>query len=195
MNEESKVVTELKADPFDLERLRISQDFESMAGVKKALLTVPVRKPDRQWFVRVHPDELWRLETAVIEIKEDRETYLVDPSMWSELAGEIVPKVLFTTINRQGVVFLWPVRLPGVDGRLDEWNRSALEAAQMATKAWVSVRANRSLGAYEVFMASGDFPDPLWPDIGFKRLLEIAFKDRFIQTPDHPVIRKLRGEI
>ena len=32
-------------DPFDPERLRLSQDFAATVGVKKALLTVPVRKP------------------------------------------------------------------------------------------------------------------------------------------------------
>ncbi len=67
---------------FDLERLRLSQDFPSQVGVKKAILTVPVRKPDRQWFIRVHPDPDWRLETAVLELKDERETYLVEPEMW-----------------------------------------------------------------------------------------------------------------
>ena len=46
---------------LDIEGLRLSQDFTSMAGVKKLITTVPVRKPDRQSFVRVHPDEGWRL--------------------------------------------------------------------------------------------------------------------------------------
>ena len=161
-------------DPFDLSRLRLSQDFASKIGVKKALLTVPVRKPDRQWFVRVHGDPSWRLETAVLEIKEDRESYLVDPELWAELPGELVPKVLFTAINRQGVVFLWPVRLPGEDGRHDEWNRSALEAADLATQGWIRVAANLHLGAYEVFQAGSDLPDPNWPEVGFKRVLEVA---------------------
>jgi hypothetical protein len=165
-----------------------------MVGVKKALITVPVRKPNRQDFIQVHPGEDWRLETAVLELKEDRETYLVEPSLWSELPGEIVPKVLLTAINRQGVVFLWPIRLPGTDGRVDEWSRSAVESAQMATDRWVRVAANMSLGAYEVYEATGDIPEPAWPDAPFAKLLEVAFKDRFIQSIEHPVIRKLRGE-
>lgn len=166
-----------------------------MVGVKKALITVPVRKPDRQWFVRVHPDTAWRLETAVIEVKEDRETYLVDPSLWQLVQGEIVPKVLFTAVNRQGVVFLWPVRLAGADGRHDEWSRSSMEAAQEAMKEWTRVAANMSLGAYEVFLSTADLPEPVWPETTFKGLLEIAFKDRFIRTPEHPVIRRLQGKI
>lgn len=44
----------------------------------------------------------------------------------SDLMGEIVPKMLFTAVDRQGVPFLWPVRSPTEDGRLDAWNQSAL---------------------------------------------------------------------
>ena len=97
-------------DFFDLEKLRLSQNFQDIVGVKKKIITVPVRKPDRQAFVRVHSDESYRLQTAVLEVKEDRDTYLVAQPLWAELPGEIVPKVLFTTINRQGVVFIEQAR-------------------------------------------------------------------------------------
>ena len=183
------------SDPFDPANLRLSQDFASSIGVKKALLTVPVRKPDRQWFVRVHPEAGWRLETAILEIKDERESYLVDRSLWSELPGDIVSKVLFTAINRQGVVFLWPVRLPSPDGKHDEWNRSALEAATLATKSWVRIAANMDLGAYEVSVATAEIPEPVWPESSLQDLLRTAFRDRYINSMDHPIIKKLRGEI
>lgn len=182
-------------DQFDLDRLRLSQNFAEEIGVKKAIVTVPVRKPNRQSFIRIHPDQSWRLETAVLELKDERETYLVAPEIRQELAGEIIPKVLFTAVTRQGVVFLWPVRLPGLDSRLDEWNHSALEIAQVAMKRWVRVVPNMGLGGYEPYMATADLPEPDWPDIGFEGLIRVAFKDRYIETPDHLVIRKLRGEL
>lgn len=53
----------------------------------------------------------------VLELKDEREMYLVNPDLWSQVSGELVPVVLITAINRQGVVFVWPVRLPGADGR------------------------------------------------------------------------------
>jgi hypothetical protein len=181
--------------PFDLARLRLSQNFHEMIGGKKLITTVPVRSPDKQWFIRVHPDEAWRLPTAVIELKEDREVYLVERSLWEELPSLVTPRMLFTAANRQGVVFLWPVRLPASDGRQDNWSRSALQAAEFAMRSWIRVVANLHLGAYEVYEAGGNLPEPEWPEITFTKLLEIAFGNRFIQSPDHPLMRRLRGEI
>ena len=182
-------------DLFDLSRLRLSQDFAQTVGVRKLLTTVPVRKPNRQEFIRVHLGEDYRLETVVLEMKEDRESYLVEPNLWSELPGELIPKVLCTCINRQGVLTLWPIRMPGEDGRLDQWNASALEAAERARSRWVRVVANMGLGAYEIYEATGELPEPEWPDLNFQEILKIAFKSRFITELDHPVVRCLRGEV
>ena len=93
---------------------------------------MPVRKPSRQDFVRVHPDPAYRLSpAAIIELKEDREVYLVTPLWRMELPGEFATATLFTTINRQGVLHLWPVKLPGPDGKYNAWHRSAAEAAEL----------------------------------------------------------------
>src|SRR5262249_12734467 len=105
------------------------------------------------------------------------------------------PRALFTAINRQGVLFLWPIRLPGADGKVDGWSQSALEAAQKARSGWVRVSANLSLGAYEVWEATGEFGEPDWPDKSFRELLHLAFKGKLIECPDHPVLRRLRGEV
>src|SRR5262249_50764843 len=154
-----------------------------------------VRKPDRQWFFRVRPGEEWRLAAAGIEIKEDREGYLVDPDVATALAGEGVLVMLLTCITPHGVVFLWPIRLPRADGRHNEGHRSALEAAQRAETRWIRLVANMGLGAYEVFEALGALPEPEWPDASLAELLRIAFQDRFIRTTDHPMLRRLRGEV
>ena len=193
-----KVKTDVVADshdPFDPQNLRLSQDFASTIGVKKQIMTVPVRKPNRQDFVRVHPDPDYRFETAVIEMKADRETYLVDPSLRSEISGEIVAKTILTAITRQNVLFLWPIRLPGEDGRHDEWSRSAMVAAERAATRWVRLASNMHLGAYEMFEAPADLPEPEWPELKFSEILKIAFRERYIHEIGHPVLKQLRGEI
>ena len=47
--------------------------------------------------------------------------------------------MLYTAINRQDVLFLWPVRMADETGRLDAWNQSAHKAAQLAMEKWVRV--------------------------------------------------------
>jgi hypothetical protein len=165
-------------DPFDLANLRLDQSFVESAGVKKLLTTVPVRKPNPQDFVRVHPGAEFQAALALIELKEDREVYLVLPTVARELPGEFVLSTIFTAINRQGVLFLWPVRLPAADGRILEWHRSAAEAAELAMHRWVRVKANMALGAYEIFEAASTISDPTWPELSFQALLRIGFRGR-----------------
>src|SRR5213593_642712 len=88
-------------DPFDPARLRLSQDFADAIGVKKVLLTVPVKRPERQWFVRVHPSPDYRLTVALLELRDDRVTYVVEPELAAALTGDVRVTTLFTGINRQ----------------------------------------------------------------------------------------------
>jgi hypothetical protein len=180
-------------DPFDLDKLRLDQSFVESAGVKKLLTTIPVRKPNPQDFVRVHPSPEFRAALAAIEFKEEREIYLLPPHIARELPGEFVMAVMHTTINRQGVLSIWPVRLPASDGRINEWHRSAAEAAELAIKRWIRVKANMALGAYEIFEAASTLPDPTWPDLSFQELIRIACRDRLVDRLDHAVTKRLRG--
>jgi hypothetical protein len=189
-------VTKLQAlpDPFDPENLRLDQSFVETSGVRKLLTTVPVRKPNNQDFIRIHPGEAYRLTAAVIELKEDREIYLVLPTVAAQFPGECAPVTLYTGINRQSVTFLWPVKLPTPDGKSNEWHRSAAEAAERAMTCWLRVKADMALGAYAMYEASSTIPDPIWPTASLKELLKIGFKDRLVDSLDHPVIKRLRGE-
>jgi hypothetical protein len=193
MSENAKLLNIPSADPFDPENLRLDQSFTEATGVKKLLTTVPVRKPKPQDFIRVHSDEAYRADVAIIELEEERENYLVTPNTAADLQNELRVKTLFTAINRQGMVFLLPVPVTAADMRILEWHRSLREGAEMAMRRWVRVQANRNMGAYEISEATGAIPEPTWPDVPFRELLRIAFRDRFIDRLDHPVVRQLRG--
>jgi hypothetical protein len=185
----------LAPNPFaDLDAMRLSQDFVTDTRVKKLLTTVPVRKPSQQEFFRVNPDPAYQLPAAaIIELKDEREIYFVHPAIVREVAGEYRAAMIVTTINRQGVLGVWPLKLPSPDGRKEEWLRSALEAAEKATTRWIRLRANMNLGAYETFEAEAKIPEPEWPNIPFQEILHIAFRDRLIDNVDHPVLKRLRG--
>ncbi len=68
-------------DPFDPASLAISGDMAAELGVKKLLVSVPVRKPNRQEFFRCDPRSDYQINTAVLELKDEREVYLVTPEM------------------------------------------------------------------------------------------------------------------
>jgi len=180
-------------DPFEPANLRLDQSFTETVAVKKLLTTIPVRRPNRQSFFRVHPDQAYREVFPIINLKDDGEEYIVVKSLVPELATEIVYKQLCLAITRQGTVFFLPLRLPGPDGKDMEWWRSLREHAERAQTRWIRVVPNRDLGAYEAMQAADNLGDPEWPDMGFWDLIKIAFKEYLITDVNHPVIKRLRG--
>lgn len=181
----------------DVANLRVDPSMSGGPTVKKLLTVVPVKKPSKEWFVRTHPDTgKYCLDALVLELKEESEVYLIPPALRDALSTEtcVHVKRLRLGVNRQGDLFIWPIRLPGVDGKSDPWNESALEAADRAATQWVRLASNRRLGAYETTVENIS-DAPRWPDMPFNELLRIAFKGRVIDTLDHPVLRRLRGEV
>lgn len=183
-------------DEWSLDALRLSQDFDAEVGGKKLLTNVPVRRPRRQEFVRVHPDPAWHLAAALLEVEEDGENYLVVSALQKALSEEVLPVDLVTAMNRSGLLFLWPVKRAKGGKRDNAWHTSAQEGARLAQKRWVKIASNRDLAAYEITQAAGHYPDPEWPsDLTFSDILKLAFKDHVIQDMRHPVLCRLRGEI
>jgi len=91
-------IAEETDDPYDLAKLRVSQDFLETAPVKKLLTTVPMRKPGPQDFVRVHPSPAYRDLVALLELKDDREIYVVNLADVPEVQAECFIANLFTAI-------------------------------------------------------------------------------------------------
>lgn len=182
-------------DPFDPASLRLGADFSEGLGVRKVISTIPCRKPSKsEWFM-VRAGEEWRLQTAVLEVENgvDRATYLVSKNLWADLHGEIVPALVLTCTNRAGDLFLWRVKLPGPDGRSNTWTESALRIAQAAETSWCRMVSDSVNGHYTHYEPAAELPGPNWPDLVFNEILRIAFRDRYIETPDHAVLRQLRG--
>lgn len=187
-------MTSAAPNPFDPAKLRLKQDFVSSAGVKKLLTRVPVRKPSKQEWFQVHPEALYRMDMGVIDYDEDDAWYAVTQDLQDDLSDLMVPVTIYTAVTRQGNALLWPVRLPGEDGKNHDAWASSHEAAELATKAWTRLQWNPSLGAYDMFQATGIATEPAWPELAFDELLKIGFQGRIIDKPDHLVIKKLRGE-
>jgi hypothetical protein len=183
-------------DPFDPAALHLGADYSEGLGVRKVISTVPVRKPNKSEWFQVRPGPAWRLQTALLEVEAgvDRAVYLVAKHLWADLSGEISPALVLTCTNRAGDLFLWRVKLPGPDGRTNTWTESALRIAQAAESTWCRMVADTTNGHYTHFEPAAELPEPKWPDgLDFHQILKIAFRDKFIDTADHAILRALRG--
>ncbi len=182
------------AKGIDFNAIR-SRDFADPADVTSFVNRVPVRRPNGHTFIRVHPGQDYRYPVDLIELPEEEDTYLISSNEVAAALDEVrKPCLLYTAITRQGTVFMWPVKLPRGNKKVMAWHTSASEAAEKAMKDWVRINADMNLGAYKITVARGAIPDPEWPNLTFKELLTIAFRDRLVSSLDHPLVRRYLGD-
>jgi hypothetical protein len=190
---------EKQPDIFDnLSKLVIPQNYLGAGAVKKQLTTVPVGRPNRQTFFRIHPGQEYAVVCGLYEARNeqkiDKRCYLVMPEMCGVLENEIYYAQLFLGMTRQGNPFIWPVRLPRPGRDESAWSVSAREAIVRAFGNWIRIGANMDLGAYDIYEAEIPIDEPVWPDIPYGDILRVAFKrEGVIDRIDHPIIQKLRG--
>jgi len=57
--------------------------------------------------------------------------------------------------------------------------------------------ANKALGSYDITEAVSELPEPIWPEEPetMEKAIEVAFKNNFIESYDHPALKRLRGEL
>jgi hypothetical protein len=180
-------------DPYDPESLRLNPSLSGGVPTKKVIVSIKVDKPNKQDFIRVHPTH--RLETALIEVKRDKEFYLVHPSLQVAVSDECFPVVVLFYVNTAGTPGWWPIRLPTSDGKHNPYHESALALSEGAKHEWSRIQANLDAGRYEATVAIAKMPEPVWPDLSLKKLIELAFRGRIIDDINHPVLQKLRGEV
>lgn len=180
---------------FDLDAISLPQNFAGLAEVTSEAVAIPIRKPGKQIWFSPHPDQkVWKA-FLILKDETDRDiSYVISPALKDTLDGEWVLKILVPCITRQGSVFLWPIRLPDASGRLDSWNKSALEIATSNAVQWIRIKSNREAGAYDVVKTISPFDPPTWPD-DIDAIYKKAIAPALVSDIGHPLLKRLRGEI
>jgi hypothetical protein len=136
---------------------------------------------------------------VLLKLEDSDEFYIVsgDMRLHSDLFEVIQKFRIQLTVNRTGSWFFWPARIPedGGGGAGASWHRSALECQRRAEVEWIRMVADRGAGAYVIHTAAVELPEPKWPSNDMGSLLELSFKARLIDNPDHQVLKMLRGEV
>jgi hypothetical protein len=183
----------------DVASLALSQDFAAAAGVKKKIDVIKVEKPSKSRVFRAHPDPAYCLKTLLLVLKDDNEVYLVAPRMRQALARESTcgPHALIACVSKGGAPFIWPVCMADADGKWNVWHESAWMIASHARQRWCRMQADRDAGNYVAEYDQRPEEDqqaPEWPDLPFNEWLRLAFRNAVIDSPEHPVLRRLRLE-
>ena len=192
-----------KPDLFaDLSQLAVNQNFDELT-TQTDFVHIPIRKPNRQCFIRVSPEERHRVQLAMLELDTgtggDRPLFIVLPSILPAVADlpGISPRIVMLAVARpESTPFLWPIKTPNEKGgRKDAWSRSALEIARRAMTEWLRVAPNMAMGCYVATIAKASWPEPKWPELTMNEMLRRAVgEEGVIQTLDHPALKALRGE-
>jgi hypothetical protein len=182
----------------DMEALKLSLQDAGLTDVtEEVLMRVPVRKPMKHEYFRVRQGADNCFSTLLYEDRETREYYFVAPSMISKLRGiaDVTVATLVQFMTKQKVLGIFPLKI-GTDSNVRTgWQDTALAAAELAKTSWIRMQADMALAGYRVLKAKGDLGEPEWPATPFNELLDVAFKDRVIDTEDHPIFNKLLGRL
>lgn len=109
---------------FNLEALRLNQNYDDTVGVKKVFTRIPIKKPSKTEFFRTRVEEEWRFRTNILEMKSEGEIYIVVAGVSPEVSALLRPVELHVAVDRNNNPFLIPVSLPGPDGRRNSWHES-----------------------------------------------------------------------
>jgi hypothetical protein len=179
----------------DLNSLRLPTNYGATLGVQKLLTTVPVGKPNKSTFFRVKQSEELAFNTFILENKVTRETYIVVPVVAQVISELVRPVMLNVAIDRQNNVSLIPVQLPQEDGTRNPWHESLAQAVERAKTNWIRINPNMQLGVYDVYEATAELPEPIWPSRTIDELVDVAFLGKIIRTVDHPIVQTHLGKI
>jgi hypothetical protein len=167
---------------------------------KADVIEVPVNcPPPSSEFIRVRDDDKYWTECMTLDYapeKGRKETYFIATELMNSLPPEIQSEVkwsrLYTVMARRNhVTSLWRVKVYK-DGPGQLSTRTALACADYAKRLWTRIAWQNPIG-YVPFYAQGDFGEPQWTEHTFEELLDIAFRDTYIDSLDHPAISDLMG--
>ena len=172
------------------------------AKMVKRTLRIKAKKPNPRRFIRVHSEMVAQVAIFIDPNDEEsfeREPYVVLGEVAEELGGDdVVTNTVYVYAYRTGSLGLWLCPMPREGFRRgDVWATTRLEVAEKAKATWLRCHQSDDGEGYAYTEPVDVFPEPQWDrwlrGRSMLQLLGIAFKDRVIDSLEHPVIREFDG--
>jgi hypothetical protein len=180
---------------FDPKRYRQAQNQrteELSDWSRKQQTVIPVRKPSKKQFVRTHSSADFRADSMPTIVDEATgDVYLLgaDFDLPADIENKIDMVNMAAAITADGSLFLWFYK-----NSTNSWSESARIAIREASRRWVRVLPDKSSNGYLLEAPMVAPADPVWPPLTFTEMLATAFGARYIDSLQHPLIKKLRGD-
>ncbi len=190
----SEEVTPNTGDIFD-DLAALGRPIDEIVPSEKVLTSLPVRKPKRDEWIRLHPEIHTRVYTY--ESREDNSWYVVLPTVVEPMLDVVRYVQLTLAVNYGGSAFVHPVPVP-TERKPHRAHVTAFAGAEQAMREWVRISWNG--GEYGIYRRqhSGAKVEPAWPAevTNPSEMLRFAAKAggiEVIDSLDHPVVRELQG--
>lgn len=185
---------------FNFKNLRVNRPPILTRKVKH---TLSVRRPKSgEEFFRIRKGDDWKFPTCVYKShkgKSDADnTYLVHPDYWDEFTGRGLLKY---SIFHMGIIwdsdeiFLSDIPEPDEEGNDNNFHKTRRECYKIAEDKWITLFQNAESTGWDHEEALEDLGEPKWPSDPKAMLeaVELAFKDKFVNSDDHPALKHIRG--
>lgn len=185
-------VTPEKRDIFD-DLAALGRPIDEIVPSEKILTSLPVRKPKRDEWIRLHPEIHAR--AYVYEARDDHSWYVVLPEVVEPMIDVVRYVQLHLALNYSGSTFVWPVPVP-TERKAHRAHITAFAGAEQATREWVRVSWGEN--EYDIYRRSSAKIEPAWPSeiTTPGQMLRFAAKAggfEVIDSIDHPVVKNLQG--
>jgi hypothetical protein len=180
-----------------------SKNAPILSGVETLLMALPVLKiGEVDDFVRLHPseDNYFTHEMCFVSVpiqgtKRDLLHVIEDDLAVQYLPAKKIKRHRLALASKPYDKFFFCI-VPSRN--LDnDWNKQALDACYRAQTQWVQVQSRRPEGVdgYESKPAVDPdaFPETKWPTRSLDELLEVTFRETFIDHDRHPALLRLIG--
>jgi len=177
-------------DPFDLDNLIVEPDYAPVG--EREISRIKVKRPGDQTWFRTHPE--YEICIMLFEYINDEKIYVVTAPMQPYFQGLGRKHLVYPYISSNGVLALWPVKLPNDSGELHSYPESAHDCARKARKQWIRIESDRHASQYVPVPLKRQKDDLKWPEFSESKWLKLGFKDQLIDSLDHPIVQELELE-
>lgn len=193
-NENTKSTTDLEENTersvldtcsIDLDKLPSKQTKVAIAiGKQSSSVAFKLDPTQQKTFVYI----VEKIESEAGEfVREDY--FIVVTSLHVELEKHTKLITFHAGMTQYDQAFIYPEKIPNIDGYTDSWIASGGQLVKKAEKSWVRCKANFNKKEYEVTSLNLQKRPTTWFD--FNTALNEALKSNIIDSMDHPVLKRL----